>query len=49
MQKNSELCPILGLKIKKMADFCGFAGVFLWRGVFFLFFYGGAGVFCTRG
>lgn len=26
--KNGDLCPILAQKIEKMADFCGFTGVF---------------------
>ena len=26
--KNADLCPILLVFLKKMADFCGFLGVF---------------------
>ncbi len=41
MPKNGDSCPILGQKIEKMADFCGFAGVFVVGGAVFRDFFGG--------
>lgn len=42
--------PYSGLKNEKMADFCGFAGVFASGGAVFRgFFGGGVGDFCDDG
>ena len=46
--KNGDLCPILAQKIEKMADFCGFAGVYAPDGAVFRgFFVVGRMIFVT--
>lgn len=35
ISKKCEICPALAVKNEKMADFCGFAGVFVSKRAFF--------------
>ena len=48
MLENGDLCPILAQKNRKMADFCGFAGVCAPDGAVFRgFFVVGRVIFVT--